>query len=494
MDDSIDPVRSVLLLLAASAGIASALVGASCSSFDDVEEPALDSSTPDTTIASGNDSGPVDAGGGDPGSCGPLGKRVGYFAHFPSAAGAEIYSLAAEPTGDVWISGYSSDVDLGAGSKATGAFLVKLDGATKTSGLVSIASPSGSLVRGRGVVVDGTRRYWSVFHENAIVYRDAGYAPTTDGGFSSLLVAFNPDNAEPLTGSGVFGNELAPVAGDGVFVGGHFVGEVTAGPSKTDGGPFGGTQLFAARLFSGAAALTRTIGPGDRIVRSASTDGQGRVHLTGRFTQQTPYGDGGPAQDSDAYLAVYLPNLAFDHFARFGGLGNQEGRAIVGMLDGHSIVAGQFEGALEGPQGSSLGQPFGKLDMFIARIGLNGNLVWSVLGGGPEDDIPVAMVRDPVADRIIVLGRTASSKVKLGALELTNPRPGIANTFVGILSPTGEPLGLWTPTGGQGPTAMTVDATGRVYIAGSFGGEMTVGSITRTATSTSDLFVIRCDP
>ena len=50
------------------------------------------------------------------------------------------------------------------------------------------------------------------------------------------------------------------------------------------------------------------------------------------------------------------------------------------------------------------------------------------------------------------------------------------------------------PTGGQSPAAMAIDASGRVYVAGTFEGEMTVGSVKRTAASKNDVFVIRCDP
>lgn len=448
---------------------------------------------PPIEIDGGN---PVDAAA-DLGSCAPLGRTVGYFAHFRAADDAEIYALAVEPTGGAWLSGFAGEIDLGDGKKGGGAFLVKVNENAKANELEIIKSPSGSLVRGRGVVLNGNRRYWSVFHQNEISYRDAGWSSTTDGGFSSLVLAFSTDNAEHLKGPAVFGNELAPVAGDGVFAAGHFTQQMSAAGLKIDAGTEGGTQLFAARLFSGAGGnngLTRTVGPGDRIVRGVSTDGPGRLHVTGRFTQQPPYGDGGAAQESDAFLATYQPNLAFDRFVRFGGSGGQEGISVVGLLDGHAIVAGQFTGEIEGPQGSPLGLPSGKLDTFVVRVANNGSAAWSMLVGGPEDDVPVAITRDPVGDRVLLLGRTRSFQAKLGTMDFVNPKPGVSNAYVGVISMSGDPVAVWAPNGGQAPGAIAVDASGRVYVAGTFEGAMTVGSVTRTATSRNDIFVIRCDP
>src|SRR5687768_7862889 len=111
MDDSIVPMRSVVLLMGACAAIG---IAASCSSFEEVDPSgAPDSSAPET------EAGPIETDGGNPidagelGSCAPLARSVGYFAHFPAAEGAEVYALAVEPQGSVWMSGFAADVDFG---------------------------------------------------------------------------------------------------------------------------------------------------------------------------------------------------------------------------------------------------------------------------------------------------------------------------------------------------------------------------------------------
>lgn len=487
--------RRIVMLALVSSAAAAGVVG-SCSSFEDVgatSDGGAESASDVPTLAASD--GSPDVARTPPPSCAPLGGTVGYFAHF-AAQGAELAAIAVEPTGELWLSGGADDLDLGTGAPTNGAFLVKLDGAGKARELEVVAAMP--YARGRDIVLNG-RAFWSVYYQNAIAYRDAGYFAASDGGYSSVVFVYRPSTvqAEPFRGTNAVAWQLAPVAGDGVFVGGHFPVEMAAMGKKLDAGPSGGVQMFAARTFSsagGSDGIVTSVGPGDRIVRGAATDGQGRLHLTGRFTGVAPFvDDAGIAQESDAFLATFLPDLTFERLIAFGGLGAQEGLAVAGLSDGDAVVTGHFTGQILGPTGA-LGQSFGKLDTFITRIGAKGSVQWNATLGGPEDDAPVAIADDPVANRLLLLGRTASAQLKVGELTAQNRNPGTPNTFVAAFTPSGVATAVWLPRGGNEPSALAVDARGRVYIAGTFTGALTLDSITKTAAGKSDVFVIRCDP
>jgi len=492
-------MRWLIVAGVGAAAVVAALV--SCASFDDGDEPS--SSSSGSSSGASGDGSPTDTGSDIDastgfGSCAPLGRSVGYFAQFTASDGSEIAGLAAEPAGGVWVSGVAKDLDLGLGAHANGAFLVKLDDSAKASQLEIV--PSTNLVRGDSVVLTANRRYWSVIHENSVTYRDAGFAATTDGGFSTFVAGFATNGVvtfEAFSGSVVLGWGLAPVAGEGLFVGGSFVGGMNGVGQAIDAGTNNPNQMFAARVWSAAGGnngIVSSKGNGDRVVRGATTDSTGRLHLTGRYSGNAPFGTAGAADESDAYVATFNSDLSVVEVTKLGGPGMQEGYGLAALPDG-IVVVGQHSGAILGPDGSSLGKSYGKNDGFVAKLGPGLNVIWAATLGGSEDDTPVRVVHDPVANRVLVVGTTASAKLEMKQTQLLNATPGVSSTFVAMMGATsGGNIDFWAPKGGESPRAIAVDAAGRVYIAGMFGSSMTVGSVTHTATSKSNLYVIRCDP
>jgi hypothetical protein len=304
---------------------------------------------------------------------------------------------------------------------------------------------------------------------------------------------------EPFKGTTVLGWGLSRVAGEGLFVGGSFVGEMTGVSQSLDAGSSNPNQMFAARVWSaagGSNAIIASKGSGDRVVNAAATDSMGRLHLTGRFTGSAPFpSDAGPADESDAYIATFNPDLSSAGFTKFGGTGAQEGFALASLPDGGIIMAGRHSGDIRGPEGGSLGKAYGKNDGFILRFTSDFNVGWASTFGGSEDDAAVRVIHDPIADRVLLLGTTASAKVEMKQSVIMNATPGVSSTFVAMMGTSnGGSMQFWAPKGAEEPRAIAVDAAGRVYVAGMFHGSMTVGNVTHQATSATNLFVIRCDP
>jgi hypothetical protein len=132
-------------------------------------------------------------------------------------------------------------------------------------------------------------------------------------------------------------------------------------------------------------------GAGRDAATGVAVDADGAVFVTGRFSDQATFGQGGPEAtllsaadvadgvDQDAFVARYSPDGALEWAVSAGGMGPDEGHALAIASDGSVLVTGRFaDGAVFGAWGASeavLDAEHG--DQFLARYEQSGALRWA---------------------------------------------------------------------------------------------------------------------
>lgn len=168
-----------------------------------------------------------------------------------------------------------------------------------------------------------------------------------------------------------------------------------------------------------------------------------------------------PTQRGAAPQVVYATLLG-------GSNGNFDGASDVTVdSDGNAIIVGQTQSD-DFPTRDALQDSLeGNSDAFVAKFAPDGTLLFSTFLGGDEPDSAAAVAVD-AAGAIYVAGSTNSAD-----FPLENPLQGSkgasSDAFVTKLSPDGSTIVWSTFLGGSGiddALELTVDATGRVYVAG----------------------------
>lgn len=135
----------------------------------------------------------------------------------------------------------------------------------------------------------------------------------------------------------------------------------------------------------------------------------------------------------------------------------------------------------------------GNYDSYVAKFDVNGNPLWAKSFGGGFDDNATAIAIDGSGNSYVV-GNFISSTMVCGTTTLTNSAFG--DLFIVKLDVTGN--FVWAKNFGDGgntvATAVTVDATGNIHIAGFYNSAtLTIGTYTLTTFGNDDAFVAKLD-
>jgi Beta-propeller repeat len=226
-------------------------------------------------------------------------------------------------------------------------------------------------------------------------------------------------------------------------------------------------NAFAA---SGFAFTTRIGGAGITNITSIATDGTGNIYVAGwtdaqnlpvKNAWQTSSGGG-----TDAFVAKLDGTGAVLFCTYLGGTSDDRAYAIAVDTMGNAYIAGSTTSS-DFPVGGSASQRHlaGTRNAFVAKLTAAGQVAFSTyLGGGYEAANGIAI---DVAGNAYVVGQTASV-----SFPILNPiqtkLKGNQNGFVSVLDATGM-ITFSTYLGGSGTdaaTAVAVDSSGNVYIAG----------------------------
>lgn len=249
-------------------------------------------------------------------------------------------------------------------------------------------------------------------------------------------------------------------------------------------------QAFQWAVQGGGAGSNSTSDKGEAV----ATDSQGNVIITGIFEGTAQFGTQSltSAGSNDIFVAKYDTEGNIIWAVKAGGTQLDWAKAICTDKNDNIIITGQFSGTAT--FGTSTTLTASSTDIFTAKYNSNGVLQWAKKEGGSSVDRGLAVAAD-TSGNIIVTGDFSGS-VSFGSTNLTSA--GAADVFLLKYNAAGNVQ--WAKKAGNTVNdracAVTTDPAGNIYIAGSFGGTVTFGTTTLTATGGSndtDIFTAKYD-
>ncbi|MCK9334752.1 MAG: SBBP repeat-containing protein, partial [Candidatus Cloacimonetes bacterium] len=147
-----------------------------------------------------------------------------------------------------------------------------------------------------------------------------------------------------------------------------------------------------------------------------------------------------------------------------GGTSNDEGRSIATDSNGNSYVTGSFEGIAV--FGSTTLTSSGNTDIFIAKLGCNGNWLWATKAGGPGSDIGYGIAVDGNGNSYV----TGCFRDNASFGSTTINSSGNTDIFVAKIDSNGN--WLWAQKAGGSSSdygyGIAVDSSGNSYVTGYF--------------------------
>jgi len=167
-----------------------------------------------------------------------------------------------------------------------------------------------------------------------------------------------------------------------------------------------------------------------------------------------------------------------------------EGRGIFVDANGNTYVSGYFSGTVV--FGSQTLMSSGDTDIFISKIDVSGNWLWTAQAGGPSADQGHGINVDAIGN-VYVCGDFQSTAL-FGTTQLISS--GSTDMFVGKLDSSGN--WLWANKGGGtgydwSTYQLGLDQSNNIYVTGAFAGSATFGATTLTAVGTSEIYVASLD-
>jgi hypothetical protein len=297
------------------------------------------------------------------------------------------------------------------------------------------------------------------------------------------------------TNSAVAIHGIAVDSARNVYLAGAFSGTVTLGAHQLT--TTGETDLFVAKLNSAGDTWlwARSAGMADQSVsaNALAVTPDGDVFITGHFGGSLSVGETNlESVGSQDVLVARLDTEGNWLWAqRAGGTEDDTAQAIALNSVGDAYVTGSFQGS--STFGGTTLHAAGEADLFIARIGANGQWLLARRAGGMGVGEGTGLAIDAAGD-VYLLGRFAGTADYSDTVQNLNPGPD-TRLFVAKLNPNANLL--WYAQAGAGDAdAITVDAAGRVYITGEFNVSTSFGSpveMSLVSSGNSDVFVARLD-
>jgi len=353
---------------------------------------------------------------------------------------------------------------------------------------------------------------------------DAFITGSTEGGFPIL----NPEQPAVGGASDAFVTELSPtgtlvystylgglnsdsgagiaVDSTGVYVTGYTSGGfplLNAAQPNFSGTPVDDTNAFVTKLGPTGALLYSTyLGGPNTTANGIAIDTANAAYVTGQTTgsfpvlnaEQSTYGGG----LNDAFVAKLDVDGAFVYATYLGGPNSDYATGIAVDSTGAAYVAGSTAGAFPVVNAQ---QPIfggGGLDVFVAKLGPSGTLVYATYVGGATADYAGGIAVDSSGDAYIT-GQTFGDFPVVNAQQPTYGANGETSAFVTEINPSGSALlystylGLTAQNGGA---AIAVDSTGAAYVTGNTGSGFPVLNAEQpvAGTGASNAFVTKFTP
>jgi len=263
------------------------------------------------------------------------------------------------------------------------------------------------------------------------------------------------------------------------------------------------TMFLVKYNTSGSVVWAKSAGSSSGSCRacSAHTDNSGNILVTGNFSSSTlafgtttltnianPYPDMFVAKYDSAGNALWAKSAGGDSYDGSWKISTDG--------SGNSYVVGGFtSGSMSFGSTMLTNVSTGSDDLFLASYDPSGNLRWAKQTGGNGDDEALSVVSDNAGNTYIA-GSFSSSSLPFGTTTLTKTTGSSSNFFVAKYNNSGSVQ--WAIKAGgtdnDGANDLTLDASGYVYVAGTFASPtLNLGSNTLTNSGgfDKDIFIAK---
>ena len=351
---------------------------------------------------------------------------------------------------------------------------------------------------GTGIAVDGSgNSYVTGYFLNSATFApgEANETIMTAFGANDVFIAkYSPTGAlvwVKQAGSQFTdrGQAIAVDASGNIFLTGSFGSVATFGPGEANETTLTASGLaedvFVARYNSSGLLqwARRAGGTSTDNGFGIAVDSLGNSYVTGIFSLSATFGPGEANQttlvapvggNQDVFVAKYGSNGSLAWAKRAGGLEHDRGLAVATDGAGNSYVTGSFRGnAVFAPAEANeiTLSSSGEEDIFVAKYGPTGALVWVKQPRGALTDIGLGIAADTLGNSYVTGYIRAETTFGFGeANEITLPNTGIEEVFVAKYNSNG--LLQWARrvdgTSNDRGLGIALDGAGSSYITGSF--------------------------
>jgi len=259
----------------------------------------------------------------------------------------------------------------------------------------------------------------------------------------------------------------------------------------------GGSDIFLAKLDpAGKHLWSKRFGDAsDQSGAAVAVSSAGQIWVTGGVTGNVDFGGGTLASADplgDAFLASFGPGGAYVSALRYGGASAQRGTALTIGPSGHLFLGGVFDGPLDLGCGPLNGAGSG--DIFVAHLDGSAGCIFAKSYG--DTSAQELLTLSPDASNNVLIGGRFKGTVNFGGPAFTMP-----NTTFGAFAAKLDGIGkhifstaFGNTTLAQQVDSVATDASGNVFVAGSFSGILTATATKLTSVGASDLFILKLDP
>ena len=234
----------------------------------------------------------------------------------------------------------------------------------------------------------------------------------------------------------------------------------------------------------------------DDVAYSAATDALGNVYVVGGFSSSSiSFGSASLSSSNwfDVFFVKYSPSGNVMWAKSAGGSGMDAAYSIARDASGNFFMTGTFSSSSITFGSNTLNNSGNGGDIFLVKFDANGNILSAKNFGGAGDDIAKSVAVD-ASGNIYLAGSFSSSALSFGSASLTNN--GSDDIFIAKLDAGFN--GVWAKSAGgnldEQAASVAVDASGNIYMAGAFkSSSFNIGSSNLTNAGNYDAFIAKYD-